>query len=58
MGAVGRNEPCPCGSGKKYKNCCALKKDRASLGSLLVAALIALALLTGGLYLLLSLSAA
>ena len=20
---VGRNEPCPCGSGKKYKNCCA-----------------------------------
>jgi hypothetical protein len=21
---VGRNEPCPCGSGKKHKNCCAL----------------------------------
>jgi len=21
-GKVGRNEPCPCGSGKKYKNCC------------------------------------
>lgn len=20
---IGRNEPCPCGSGKKYKNCCA-----------------------------------
>ncbi|MHC4217996.1 MAG: preprotein translocase subunit SecA [Planctomycetota bacterium] len=20
--AIGRNEPCPCGSGKKYKNCC------------------------------------
>lgn len=19
---VGRNEPCPCGSGKKYKRCC------------------------------------
>jgi hypothetical protein len=19
---VGRNEPCPCGSGKKAKNCC------------------------------------
>ena len=19
---VGRNDPCPCGSGKKYKNCC------------------------------------
>ena len=21
-GTVGRNDPCPCGSGKKYKNCC------------------------------------
>ncbi len=21
--SVGRNEPCPCGSGKKYKKCCA-----------------------------------
>ena len=26
---VGRNEPCPCGSGKKHKKCCALEeKDR------------------------------
>ena len=23
---VGRNDPCPCGSGKKYKKCCAKKK--------------------------------
>jgi uncharacterized protein YecA (UPF0149 family) len=22
---IGRNEPCPCGSGRKYKKCCALK---------------------------------
>ena len=22
VGKVGRNEPCPCGSGKKYKRCC------------------------------------
>ena len=22
-GKVGRNDPCPCGSGKKYKKCCA-----------------------------------
>ena len=21
-GAAGRNQPCPCGSGKKYKHCC------------------------------------
>jgi hypothetical protein len=25
---IGRNEPCPCGSGKKYKKCC-LAKDKA-----------------------------
>ncbi len=24
---IGRNDPCPCGSGKKYKKCCALKKE-------------------------------
>jgi SEC-C motif-containing protein len=24
---VGRNEPCPCGSGKKYKKCCGAKQD-------------------------------
>ena len=22
----GRNDPCPCGSGKKYKKCCGAKK--------------------------------
>jgi uncharacterized protein YecA (UPF0149 family) len=21
---VGRNDPCPCGSGKKYKKCCGM----------------------------------
>jgi len=26
--SVGRNDPCPCGSGKKYKKCC-LPKDQA-----------------------------
>ena len=25
----GRNDPCPCGSGKKYKKCCLLKKRDA-----------------------------
>lgn len=24
---VGRNDPCPCGSGKKYKKCCGLRLD-------------------------------
>jgi len=28
MEKLGRNDPCPCGSGKKYKQCC-LAKDEA-----------------------------
>ena len=24
---AGRNEPCPCGSGKKYKKCCMQAKE-------------------------------
>lgn len=27
---VGRNDPCPCGSGKKYKQCCLQKSDSAA----------------------------
>ncbi|MBE6032925.1 MAG: hypothetical protein E7224_07025, partial [Clostridiales bacterium] len=26
---VGRNDPCPCGSGKKYKKCCGAKNGDA-----------------------------
>lgn len=26
---IGRNEPCPCGSGKKYKKCCLARHERA-----------------------------
>ncbi|MDJ0873338.1 MAG: SEC-C metal-binding domain-containing protein [Gammaproteobacteria bacterium] len=29
MAKIGRNQPCPCGSGKKYKHCC-LSKDQAA----------------------------
>jgi hypothetical protein len=29
MSTPGRNEPCSCGSGKKYKHCC-LSKDEAA----------------------------
>jgi preprotein translocase subunit SecA len=28
---IGRNDPCPCGSGKKYKKCC-MSRDQASAG--------------------------
>jgi len=27
MKEVGRNDPCPCGSGKKYKKCCGFKQN-------------------------------
>lgn len=30
---VGRNAPCPCGSGRKYKKCCLLKESRAPIQS-------------------------
>ncbi len=30
MGATGRNDTCPCGSGKKYKKCCQKKIEGAS----------------------------
>jgi len=33
MKTIGRNDPCPCGSGKKYKKCCMLKEDIANLGT-------------------------
>lgn len=26
---IGRNEPCPCGSGQKYKKCCSAKDEAA-----------------------------
>ena len=25
---VGRNEPCPCGSGRKFKHCCLQRRGR------------------------------
>jgi hypothetical protein len=28
LAQVGRNDPCPCGSGKKYKFCCLTKLER------------------------------
>jgi len=47
MAAIGRNEPCPCGSGKKYKRYCALKVNKTSLQLRLVIGLVAISLLGG-----------
>ena len=47
---TGRNDPCPCGSGKKYKLCCAAKAGRmgvvswVAIAALAAAAALALAL--------------
>lgn len=30
---INRNDPCPCGSGKKYKKCCLLKKNVVQIGA-------------------------
>lgn len=32
MSKIGRNESCPCGSGKKYKNCCLSLQQEAKAG--------------------------
>ncbi len=42
MPRPGRNDPCPCGSGKKFKQCCASKKDRSSraLAAVLIAGVV------------------
>jgi tetratricopeptide (TPR) repeat protein len=37
MAKIGRNEPCPCGSGKKYKHCC-LQQQQAAARALAAAA--------------------
>jgi len=38
---AGRNELCPCGSGKKYKKCCALKQ-RSNRGNSLMLLIVGL----------------
>jgi tetratricopeptide (TPR) repeat protein len=31
MAKVGRNDPCPCGSGQKYKRCCLPREEAAAV---------------------------
>ena len=42
-----RNDPCPCGSGKKYKNCCAIQRTPSQRLWTVGAALIAVILVGG-----------
>jgi hypothetical protein len=56
MSAIGRNAPCTCGSGKKYKHCCALKTQKMSLAGRITISVIGLMLLTGAIFMLTSLN--
>lgn len=38
MTKIGRNDPCPCGSGQKYKRCCLPKDEEAASAALKAAA--------------------
>ncbi|MBD08161.1 MAG: hypothetical protein CMD70_05520 [Gammaproteobacteria bacterium] len=48
MATIGRNQSCPCGSKKKYKKCCFLKRDNMSISMRIVVGVVA-TILTGGL---------
>ena len=43
---VGRNDPCSCGSGKKFKKCCEAKQGRTR-GATLMAVLVGVILVGG-----------
>jgi hypothetical protein len=45
---IGRNEPCTCGSGRKYKHCCASKATKMTRGQMVMLVLISV-ILAGGL---------
>ena len=53
MSAVGRNAPCPCGSGKKHKHCCLNAGPKRSLGNRVLFSVIAV-ILAGGAFILLT----
>ncbi len=44
---IGRNDPCACGSGKKYKKCCEAKASGWSRGTLIMALLVAALVVAG-----------
>lgn len=41
---TGRNDPCPCGSGRKYKQCCAGKAEQRSRTASFAAIAVAIAI--------------
>lgn len=47
MAKIGRNEPCPCGSGLKYKQCCLQRDQGMTTRSRLLALIIGVVLVAG-----------
>lgn len=47
MAKIGRNDPCPCGSGRKYKQCCLQREQGMTTRSRLLVVLIGGVLLAG-----------
>lgn len=47
MAKIGRNQPCPCGGGQKYKKCCAQKVEKTPIGMRIMIAVVAVFLISG-----------
>ena len=52
MSGPGRNDPCPCGSGRKYKRCCLGAERKPTFGNRLLLSVVAIILLGGAVILL------
>ena len=52
MAKIGRNAPCPCGSGKKYKNCCAIRKKLSSTRKITIGVVVFILFAITGVFLL------
>lgn len=47
MSKIGRNDPCPCGSGRKYKHCCLADRRGTSTRTRVLMLLVGLVLVAG-----------
>lgn len=47
MAKIGRNDPCPCGSGRKYKHCCLNSERGIGTRTRLLVVIIGLILVAG-----------
>ncbi len=52
MSKIGRNIPCTCGSGKKYKNCCAIRKKLSSTKKIMIGVVVFVLFAITGVFLL------